>query len=164
MLKRWTTLPVLALLVLSQACTGFRKPTIELEGVQLGSVGLSGGTLLVNLRVENPNAVGFRAENLKYDLFLRQPGGDAANEDGWERLTGGTYEEDIVIRGRETRTVQVPVSFRLSDLGPAASSVLRTGRFDYRVTGTVEVRAAGTRREVPFRKTGSMSLTGGLGR
>jgi LEA14-like dessication related protein len=164
MLKRWTMLPVLALLVLSQACTGFRRPTIELEGVQLGSVGLSGGTLLVNLRVENPNAIGFRAEDLKYDLYLREPGQNTASEDGWQRLTSGTYEEDIVIRGRETRTVQVPVSFRLSDLGPAASSVLRTGRFDYRVTGTVNVRAAGTRREVPFRKTGSMSLTGGLGR
>ncbi|HEX6039733.1 LEA type 2 family protein [Longimicrobium sp.] len=164
MLKRWTTLPVLALLVLSQACTGFRRPTIEMEGVELGSVGLTGGTLLVNLRVENPNAIGFRAEDLKYDLFLRQPGQNAASEDGWERLTGGTYEEDIVIRARETKTVQIPVNFRLTDLGPAASSVLRTGRFDYRVTGTVNVRAAGTRREVPFRKTGSMSLTGGLGR
>ena len=159
MLKRWTTLPVLALLVLSQACTGFRKPTIELEGIELGGVGLSGGTLLVNVRVENPNAMGFRAENLNYELFLRTPR-DSADEQGWERLTSGTYEEDIVIRARETRTVQIPVEFRLSDLGPVASSVMRTGRFNYRVTGDVQVRAAGTTRTVPFRKTGSMSLLG----
>src|SRR5688572_19709649 len=104
MLKRWTILPVITLLALTQACTGFRKPTIELEGVSLGSMGLSGGTLLVNVRVENPNAIGFRAENLNYELFLRAPR-DSANEQGWERLTGGTYEEDIVIRARETRTV-----------------------------------------------------------
>jgi LEA14-like dessication related protein len=161
MLKRWTTMvPVLALLVLSQACTGFRKPTIELEGIQLGSVGLSGGTLLVNVRVENPNALGFRAENLNYELFLRTPR-DSADEQGWERLTSGTYEEDIVIGARETKTVQIPVEFRLSDLGPVASSVMRTGRFNYRVTGDVQVRAAGTTRTVPFRKTGSMSLLGG---
>ena len=159
MLKRWTTLPLLALLVLAQGCTGFRKPTIELEGVTLGSIGFTGGTLLVNLRVENPNAIGFRAENLNYELFLRTPR-DSADEQGWERLTGGTYEEDIVIRARETRTVQVPIEFRLSDLGPVASSVMRTGRFNYRVTGDVKVRAAGTTRTVPFRKTGSMSLTG----
>jgi LEA14-like dessication related protein len=160
MLKRWTTLPVLALLVLSQACTGFRKPTIELEGIELGSVGLSGGTLLVNVRVENPNAMGFRAENLAYELFLRTPR-DSADDQGWERLTSGTYEEDIVIRARETRTVQIPIEFRLSDLGPVAQSVMRTGRFNYRVAGTVQVRAAGTTRTVPFRKTGSMSLLGG---
>ena len=160
MLKRWKTLPVLALLVLSQACTGFRKPTIELEGIELGGVGLSGGTLLVNVRVQNPNAMGFRAENLNYELFLRTPR-DSTDEQGWERLTSGTYEEDIVIRARETRTVQIPVEFRLSDLGPVAQSVMRTGRFNYRVAGTVQVRAAGTTRTVPFRKTGSMSLLGG---
>lgn len=163
MLKRRTMVPLLALLALAQACTGFRRPTIELEGVELGSVGFSGGTLLVNVRVENPNAIGFRAERVNYELFIRQPG-QPAGDQGWERLTGGTYEEEIVIRARETRTVQIPIDFRLSDLGPAASSVLRTGRFDYRVTGSADVRAAGTRRAVPFRKTGSMSLTGGLGR
>lgn len=163
MLKRWTMLPVLALLALTQACTGFRKPTIELEGVELGSVGFSGGTILVNVRVQNPNAIGFRAENVTYELFLRAPR-DSANEQAWERLTSGTYEEDIVVRARETRTVQIPVEFRLSDLGPVASSVMRTGRFNYRVAGTVQVRAAGTTRTVPFRKTGSMSLTGRLGR
>ena len=160
MLKRWTMLPVLALLVLANACTGFRKPTIELEGVELGSVGLSGGTLLVNVRVQNPNSMGFRAENLNYELFLRTPR-DSTDEQGWERLTSGTYEEDIVIRARESRTVQIPVEFRLSDLGPVAQSVMRTGRFNYRVAGTVQVRAAGTTRTVPFRKTGSMSLLGG---
>jgi LEA14-like dessication related protein len=160
MLKRWKMVPVLALLVLTQACGGFRQPTIELEGVELGSVGLSGGTILVNVRVDNPNAMGFRAENVNYELFLRAPR-DSANEQGWERLTGGTYDEDIVIRARESKTVQIPVEFRLSDLGPVATSVMRTGQFNYRVTGNVQVRAAGTTRTVPFRKTGSMSLLSG---
>ena len=113
----------------------------------------------MNVRVQNPNAIGFRAETLTYELFLRAPR-DSANEQAWERLTSGTYDEDIVIRARESRTVQIPVEFRLSDLGPVAQSVLRTGRFNYRVTGDVQVRAAGSRRTVPFRKTGSMSLLG----
>jgi LEA14-like dessication related protein len=158
MLKRTTMLAAMAVLTLASACTGFRKPTVELEGIELGSVGLSGGTLLVNVRVENPNPVGFRAESVNYEVFLRTPR-DETDEQGWERLTSGTHEEDIVIRGRETRVVQIPVEFSLSDLGPVASSVLRTGRFNYRVTGDVQVRAAGSRRTVPFRKTGSMSLS-----
>jgi LEA14-like dessication related protein len=156
-MKRWTMPVVLVLLAITQACSPYRKPTIELEGIELGSVGLSGGTLLVNVRVENPNSVGFRAQNLAYELFLRTPR-DSTDQQGWERVRAGTYEEDIVIRARETRTVQIPVEFRLSDLGPVASQVMRTGRFDYRVSGTVDVRAAGRSRTVPFRKTGSMSL------
>ena len=158
MTRRTMLAAVLAMTTLASACTGFRKPIIELEGIELGSVGLSGGTLLVNVRVENPNPVGFRAERVNYELFLRTPR-DSADDQGWERLTRGTHEEDIVIRGRETRVVQVPVEFRLAELGPVASSILRTGRFNYRVTGDVQVRAAGSTRTVPFRKTGSMSLS-----
>ncbi|MBW3570865.1 MAG: LEA type 2 family protein [Gemmatimonadetes bacterium] len=160
MMRRTMLLAVLALLTIASRCTGFRKPIIDLEGVELGSVGLSGGTILVNVRVENPNPVGFRAERVNYELFLRTPR-DSADQQGWERLTSGTHEEDIVVRGGETRVVQIPVEFRLSELGPVASSILRTGRFNYRVTGDVQVRAAGSRRTVPFRKTGSMSLLGG---
>jgi LEA14-like dessication related protein len=157
MIKRTTLLAVLALMTLATACTGFKKPTIELEGISLGSVGLSGGTLLVNLRVENPNAIGFRADDLRYELFLRSPGGDA-DQPQWQRLAEGTYDEEIVIGARETRTVQVPVDFRLSQLGPAASSIMRSGRLDYRATGTVRVRAAGSSRTVPFSKTGNVML------
>lgn len=160
MVRRTTTFAALALVMLASACTGFRRPVIELEGVSLGSVGLGGGTVLVNLRVENPNPVGFRAENLQYELFLRTPR-DSADDEGWERLGAGTHDEEIVIRARETRVVQVPVEFRLSQLGPAATQLLRTGRFDYRATGTVQVRAAGSTRTVPFRRTGTMSLLGG---
>lgn len=158
MIRRTMLVAVLALTTLASACTGFRKPTIELEGLELGSVGLSGGTIMVNVRVENPNPVGFRAEQVAYELFLRSPR-DSADEQGWERLTSGTHEEDIVIGARETRVVQIPVEFTLSELGPVARSVMRTGRFNYRVTGNVQVRAAGSRRTVPFRKTGSMSLS-----
>lgn len=157
MIKRTSLLAVLALMTLASACTGFTKPTIELEGISLGSVGLSGGTLLVNLRVENPNRLGFRADDLRYELFMRAPGGDA-NAPQWERLAEGVYDEEIVIAARETRTVQVPVEFRLSQLGPAASSIMRSGRLDYRATGTVRVRAAGTSRTVPFSKTGNVML------
>ncbi|HYR06970.1 MAG TPA: LEA type 2 family protein [Longimicrobium sp.] len=157
MIKRTTLLAVLALMTLASACTGFKKPTIELEGISLGSVGLSGGTLLVNLRVENPNRLGFRADDLRYELFLRAPNSDGGSPQ-WERLAEGVYDEEIVIGARETRTVQVPVEFRLSQLGPAASSVMRSGRVDYRATGTVRVRAAGSSRTVPFSKTGNVLL------
>ena len=157
MIKRTTLAAVLALTTVASACTGFKKPTIELEGISLGSVGLSGGTLNVNLRVENPNAIGFRADDLRYELFLRAPDSDPGSP-RWDRLAEGTYDEEIVIGARETRTVQVPVEFRLSQLGPAASSVMRSGRVDYRATGTVRVRAAGSSRTVPFSKTGNVLL------
>jgi hypothetical protein len=56
-------------------------------------------------------------------------------------------------------TVATPLpSSKPSLLGPAASSVMRSGRVDYRATGTVRVRAAGSSRTVPFSKTGNVLL------
>jgi hypothetical protein len=54
----------------------------------------------------------------------------------------------------------VPVDFRFADLGSAGTAVLRTGRFDYRATGTARVSAGGISRDVPFRRTGSVMLVG----
>lgn len=158
MRHRLATPLLLALLAVATACTGFRQPEIELESVELGSIGLGGGTLLVNVAVTNPNAFGARADWLRYELFLRRP--DAQQDGGWDRLAAGTYEEPLTIRARETRVVQVPVDFRYSDLGAAGAAVLRSGRFDYRATGTARVSAAGVSRDVPFRKTGSVMLVG----
>jgi LEA14-like dessication related protein len=150
---------LLPALALAAACTPFRQPEIELESVELGSIGLGGGTLVVNVAVTNPNSFGARADWLRYELFLRSPG--SQEEGGWERLAAGTFDEAVTIRARERRVVQVPVDFRFTDLGPAGASVLRSGRIDYRATGTAHVSAAGMSREVPFRRTGSVMLVGG---
>jgi LEA14-like dessication related protein len=139
-------------------CTGFRKPTIELESVELGSIGFTGGTLLVNVSVSNPNAFGARTDHLRYELFLRAPGESGAAE--WRRIASGIHDEEVVVGPRETRVVQVPVDFRFADLGAAGSAVLRSGRVDYRATGVARVRAAGVSRDVPFRRTGSVMVVG----
>lgn len=151
-------LTLLATLALATACTGFQQPEIEMESVELGSIGLGGGTLLVNVAVTNPNRFGARADHLTYELFLRSP--DSQADGGWERLAVGTFDEPVTIRARETRVIQVPVDFRFADLGGAGTAVLRSGRFDYRATGTARVSAAGVTRDVPFRRTGSVMLMG----
>ncbi|HEU0015622.1 MAG TPA: LEA type 2 family protein [Longimicrobium sp.] len=138
------------------ACTGYRKPEIELESVTLGSIGFGGGTVLVNVRVENPNPVSVRADSVRYELFLRAPGD--TTDGGWNRLTSGLYEERIVIGARDTEVVSIPVQFSAGDLRDAGASVLRTGSVNYRVEGRAWVRAAGMRRVVPFRKTGSVLI------
>jgi LEA14-like dessication related protein len=161
MTRRTLTLALFALLTfVSAACTGFKRPEIELENVEIGSLGLSGGTLLVNVRVTNPNPIGVRADDLKYELVVRAPR-DSASADAWRRLSSGSYTQEIEVGARQTRTVQVPVDFRYSELGDAFRSVLRSGQISYRANGTVRVRAAGASREVPFRKTGSVMVLGG---
>jgi LEA14-like dessication related protein len=166
MTKRIRHAAVLLAAALLPACTaGLERPEVELEGLQIGSLGLTGGTLLANVRVENPNRFTLRGGDLRYQLFLKKPNSSAtssaaAGDSAWVRIAEGTYEEDLEIRGHESRTFQVPIEFSFADLGSAASSIMRTGRVDYRATGTVDVRTPFGSREVPFRKTGTFMMAG----
>ena len=104
-----------AMVLAASGCSGaMSEPEIELEGVELGSIGLRGGTLLANIRVDNPNRFSLRADDLRYELFLR---GTGAADSTWVPFAQGTYEEEITVGGRETAIIAVPVEFSLSDLG-----------------------------------------------
>ena len=145
------------------ACNGaVARPDIELEGVSLGSVGLSGGTLVANIKVHNPNRFTLRANDLRYELFLRkadaQPGDSA-----WTRFADGTYDDTLTVGAGQTRTFPIPVSFSFGQLAGASRQLLGYGRVDYRAQGTVDVRTPIGMREVPFHKTGTFMM-GSTGR
>lgn len=156
----WTSLALVLLVALSACTAGFRQPRVELEGIQLGSLGLGGGTVLVNVRIENPNPVGFRADSLEYELFLRNP--DAQGDSAWTRFAQGVHAERFSIGANDTETVQIPVEFSFSQLGSAGQQLLRRGSFQYRAVGNVNVRTSFGGRQVPFRKTGTFTLSGGV--
>lgn len=155
----WTSLALGMLLALSACTAGFRQPTVELEGMQLAGLGLGGGTVLVNLRIQNPNAIGFRAEDLNYELFLRNA--NAQGDSAWTRFAQGTHTERFEIGANDTETVQIPVAVTFAQLGTAGQQLLRQGSFQYRAVGNVNVRTSFGGRQVPFRKTGTFTLSGG---
>ena len=66
---------VSAAVLLLGACVSsmFHEPKITLPNVAIGGLGLQGGTLLVNLQVENPNGFTLSSEALKYQLAVRDP-------------------------------------------------------------------------------------------
>ncbi len=150
----------LVLLAALTACGGFgfRQPEVTLEGVTLGGLGLRGGTLLVNLRIRNPNAFSLGAERLHYDLAVRNP--EAQGDSAWLDFAQGTFDERFTVGAGDTETVQVPVEFTYAGLGGAGSSVLRSGSFTYRASGRVEVRTPLGIREVPFTRRGTVTMSG----
>jgi LEA14-like dessication related protein len=159
--RRVRTAAALAVLALTAAsCTHVRQPEVTLEGVQIGSLGLTGGTLMVNVRVDNPNPFTLRAHRVNYALSLREPS-EEGGQPAWVDLASGWFEDDdFEIRPRQSRTFRVPVDFTYAAAGGAARSVLRTGRVDYRASGTVLVRTPAGYRELPYRHTGSVMVGG----
>lgn len=140
------------------ACSGtVQRPDIELENVTLGSVGLAGGTLVANIRVHNPNRFTLRAQDLRYELFLRKNGA-ATGDSAWTRFAEGTYGDTLTVRAGQTRTFPIPVSFSFGQLAGAGRSLMDYGRVDYRAQGTVDVHTPVGIRNVPFHKTGTFIM------
>ena len=154
---------VSAAVLLLAACVSsmFHEPKITLQNVAIGGLGLQGGTLLVNLRVQNPNGFTLSSEALKYQLAVRDP--NSGTDTVWVDFANGSYDEPFTVRGGETKEVQIPVEFNYSGLGGASSSILRNGTFTYRATGSIDVRTPIGTRTVPFQKHGTVSMLGGPG-
>ena len=148
----------LLLAVIATGCASavFNQPEVTLENVQVGGLGLQGGTLLVSLQVINPNRFALNAEQLTYQLALRDP--EAQTDTTWIDFAAGTYDQRFTVGGRDTAVVQIPVDFNYSGLGAAAGSLLRAGTFTYRASGTVDVRTPIGSHEVPFQKRGTFTL------
>jgi LEA14-like dessication related protein len=135
-----------------------RQPEVTLEGVQLGGLGLRGGTLLVDVQVVNPNRFSLNAHQLQYQLALSEP--DIVGDTTWVDFATGTYAQPFSVGAGDTARIQIPVEFSYSGLGAAAGSILNRGTFNYRAVGTVDVRTPLGAHEVPFQKRGTVSLLG----
>lgn len=150
---------LLAVLLLAGCGSMFKEPTITLQSVRVGGLGLRGGTLLVNLSIENPNGFALSSEALKYQLSVRDP--SAIGDTVWVDFANGSFDEAFTVRGGETKEVEIPVEFNYAGLGGASSSILRNGTFTYRALGSVDVHTPIGTRTLPFQKRGTVTMLGG---
>ena len=149
---------MLLLLALLAGCGGgvYKKPEVTLQSVQLGGLGLQGGTLLVKLGIVNPNRFALNANELRYSLMIGDP--DEESDTTWVDFASGVHEGGFSVPAGDTASVEVPVEFSYAGLGGAAGSLLRAGTFDYRARGSVDVRTPLGTYEVPFEKVGTVTL------
>jgi LEA14-like dessication related protein len=158
--KSFAALVALMTVLVLGGCTSrmYKQPEITLQGVQLGGLGLRGGTLLVNLQVANPNRFTLSAHTLRYDLRI----GDhrQENDSTWVDFASGVYDQPFSVGARETATIQIPIEFSYTGLSSATATILRTGTFDYAARGTVDARTPVGTYTVPFQRRGTVTMMG----
>ena len=144
---------ILALIALgSAACSrlrmlAFQKPEITFRGVEVYSFGLGGASLDVLVDVYNPNSFGFAVERLTYDLEVEDtPWGS------------GETESSLAVPPRDTATLRLPIEVDWSRLGGVGREVLQAGKVRYGVTGRVTIRSDRGNFEVPYDRTGEVSI------
>jgi LEA14-like dessication related protein len=163
-MQRRMSIPAIGALLLAIALGGcasgmYTQPEVTLQGVQLGGLGLRGGTLLVNLKIVNPNRFALNASSLRYDLSIADS--RRADDPTWVDFASGIFDQPFTVGARDSATVQIPIEFTYSGLGSASAAVLRTGTFDYSARGTVDVRTPIGPYTVPFQRRGTVSMLGG---
>lgn len=132
-----------------------KRPEVQLVGVRLGSLGLQGGLLYVQVGVDNPNDFALQASGFTYKIELREPGEQG---EAWTSLADGVFKNEVQVAARDSTVVEIPVEFRYSGVGTALRSILDTGTFNYRITGKVSVEKP-IRTDVPYQHSGTAALT-----
>lgn len=140
---------LLVLVSVLVACAGLvREPEVEVVGVDLLTLGVTGGSVRLVLGVENPNRYELRVRRHDYHLEVER------GADEWTTLARGTDSTEVVLPARGELRVPVEVPFRYRDVGAAVVAAVREGQLTYRLSGEVRVRAPLGGVDVPYRTGG----------
>ena len=123
------------------------EPVVSLKNVRVNGLGLTGGSLEVQLSVYNPNRVPFDATELSYNVWV----------DSVKFGEGKTDRRFTVGKGDST-VVSLPLDFSWTGLNSAARSLLNTGTVNYRVNGDVTVNTPIGNFTRPYDRKGRYSL------
>ena len=132
---------------LQMAESGFKKPDVAYKSASLSDVSLSGATLNVVTRVDNPNPVALALADVDYRLSI----------DGHPVATGKP-PDGLQIAPSGPTDVTLPASFKFADLGQAVATVLEKGSAGYRAEGTIGVKTPIGLVKVPLSHEGTFTL------
>lgn len=102
------------------------RPEVSVQEVRLSGIGISGGSMNVDLELRNPNRFRIEAPVINYRVLV-----DTV------LIGSGTYEGDFSLRGRRSTSIRIPVRFKYSDIGPTGRALLSSGTVEYRIVGDV---------------------------
>ena len=128
----------------------FAEPVVTFRDVRINGLGLTGGSLDINLSVYNPNGFDLDATRLTYKLWV----------DSVEFGTGA-IDKRFTVQEKDSSVVSLPLSFNWSGVGSAGREILNTGSVNYRVMGDITVRSPIGNHTLPYDRTGRFSTLGG---
>ena len=125
----------------------FQRPELELQAIEITSVGFTGGSLNLLVDVFNPNA---------YDVTTMQI---EAGIDLEETHFGDVMlERDIVLTAERHTLVEIPVTFTWAGVGAGARALLERGAVNYTMDSRLRVGTPLGDQTVGLRKSGVAPL------
>ena len=121
------------------ACSTLKTPLLQVEGVHLDRVRVTGAGVGVNFRVQNPNPEPLLIERFEYELKLNG-----------RRLGRGYHTEPIRLDGFRDERLQSRFGLNFLSLPGAVREMLDDNRANVQVKGNFYVRDGGGLRKMGF--------------
>lgn len=138
------------------ACAALIKsPEVNVETVEVQRVTLTGGTVILGLRLSNPNNFELKGSAIDYTLRVARAG--EATPD-WRSLASGVQDKAFTLPPLGSTMLDVPLQFDWVGVGTAVKELIERGRVDYQAEGAVRVQMPNGLVRVPFRRTGKMTM------
>jgi LEA14-like dessication related protein len=151
---KFALIAVLALV--SASCAGlgkggFKDPIVTFKNVQVGGIGLSGGTLDVVLSVYNPNGYRLDASRITYKVMV-----DSLD------VGAGAMDKHFSVPSNDSADVVLPVRFSWNGVSAAGRELMKNGTIPYRVLGDLTVGSGVGDFTIQYDRTGNFNSLGGI--
>lgn len=135
-------------------CMHLAAPKISVQALRLGGLSFTGGTLYVDVLLQNPNTFLLRAGSVSYDIEVRT---SQNGREAWIPLARGKYAQAVQVAAQDSTRVEIPVRFGYQALGGAVQQVLQSGSLEYRISGAVALEKP-IPRSIPYRQAGTLDM------
>ena len=106
----------------------FQRPTVEVTGVQVHNVGLSGAELGIYFQANNPNPIGLTMSGLEYEVFLND-----------KPIGSGRNERPIALPKRGASSFSMTYGFSTQELLQAGLSALGEREHEVRIDAVIRI-------------------------
>lgn len=145
-------------ILVTGCATLYQPPEIGIAQVRVTSLGLTRGTVALDLEVHNPNPRALELLGVTYRLDLQgvEDAGTEPDPGDWMLLGEGFHSAGVRVGSRETERVTVELPFEYETVGRTIRSLFRGEDVRYRLDA--EVRLEGPVGEIrePVEATGSV--------
>jgi len=129
------------------ACASVKPPTLRVQGLGVGKVGITGANLRVTFGVRNPNPEDLLIERFEYELALNG-----------HRLGRGYVSDPVSLRGFAEEKVSSEFNLNFLNVPSTVKAVLDRDHARARAKGHFYVREGGGLKKVGFNSDAEVDL------
>jgi LEA14-like dessication related protein len=147
---------IAAVVLVSASCAGlgkggFQDPVVTFKNVQVGGIGLTGGTLDVILSIYNPNGYRLDASRITYKVMV-----DSLD------VGAGAMDKHFSVPSNDSAEVVLPLRFSWNGVSAAGRELMKNGTIPYRVLGDLTVGSSVGDFTIQYDRTGNFNSLGAL--